>query len=62
MRINTVKPPTSILETNFVVIQLEDDERNRVDELKQSERQKATDDLEKWKEEQQRQAQRVRMH
>jgi len=41
------------------LLQLEDDERKRIEEEKNSERTKATEDLENWKREQQKEAKKV---
>ena len=43
----------------FTFVQLEDVERARIEEVKESERRKATEDLERWKEEQVQQALQV---
>ncbi len=41
------------------MLQLEQEDRERIEEIKESERKKATQDLEKWKEEQKLEAQKV---
>ena len=49
-----------ILVLFFTFVQLEDVERARIEEEKESERRKATEDLERWKEEQVQQALQVK--
>ena len=48
----------SFIQNDFV--QLEDVEQARIEEVKESERRKATEDLERWKEEQVQQALQVK--
>ena len=50
-----------VLTQNIVIFQAEENERSRIENEKETERRKATEDLERWKEEQRQKAEEVMM-
>ena len=50
-----------VLTQNIFIFQTEENERSRIENEKETERRKATEDLERWKEEQRQKAEEVMM-